>query len=61
MQARDRVRQLLERMENLLEAELEEEKRRRHTAVLDCAQPVPPVRVLFPLDEEPYLIGIGIQ
>lgn len=57
MQARDRVRQLLERMENLLEAELEEEKRRRHTAVLDCAQPVPPVRVLFPLDEEPYTIA----
>ena len=57
MQARDRVRQLLERMEKLLNAEREAEKRRRHAAVLDCAQPVPPVRVLFPLDEEPYTIA----
>lgn len=57
MRARDRVRQLLEKMENLLDIDREREKRRRHAAVLDCKQPLPPMRVLFPLAEEPYPIA----
>ena len=55
MQARDRVRQLLERMEKLLNAEREAEKRRSTPPYSTVHSPS--MRVLFPLDEEPYTIA----